>query len=38
VQRTVPPGITKLIGNTPLIRVRLFEREFPSLEVYAKAE
>jgi cysteine synthase B len=38
VQRTVPPGITKLIGNTPLIRVRLFEREFPNLEVYAKAE
>ncbi len=38
MQRTVPPGITKLIGNTPLIRVRLFEREFPSLEVYAKAE
>jgi S-sulfo-L-cysteine synthase (O-acetyl-L-serine-dependent) len=38
MQRTVPPGITKLIGNTPLIRVRLFEREFPNLEVYAKAE
>jgi S-sulfo-L-cysteine synthase (O-acetyl-L-serine-dependent) len=26
------------IGNTPLLRVRLFEREFPNLEVYAKAE
>src|SRR6266540_6527217 len=38
VQRTVSPGITKLIGNTPLLRVRLFEREFPRLEVYAKAE
>ena len=35
---TVSPGITKLIGNTPLLRVRLFEREFPRLEVYAKAE
>jgi cysteine synthase B len=32
------PGITRLIGNTPLLRVRLFEREFPSVEVYAKAE
>jgi S-sulfo-L-cysteine synthase (O-acetyl-L-serine-dependent) len=32
------PGITRLIGNTPLIRVRLFEREFPNVEVYAKAE
>jgi S-sulfo-L-cysteine synthase (O-acetyl-L-serine-dependent) len=31
-------GITSLIGNTPLIRVRLFEREFPNVEVYAKAE
>jgi cysteine synthase B len=34
----VPAGITKQIGNTPLLRVRLFEREFPKLEVYAKAE
>jgi cysteine synthase B len=34
----VSPGITKLIGNTPLVRVRLFENEFPRLEVYAKAE
>jgi len=34
----VNPGITKLVGNTPLLRVRLFEREFPRLEVYAKAE
>ena len=36
--RTVPAGITKQVGNTPLLRVRLFEREFPNLEVYAKAE
>jgi cysteine synthase B len=32
------PGITRLVGNTPLLRVRLFEREFPQVEVYAKAE
>src|SRR3989441_8647233 len=31
-------GITRLIGNTPLLRVRIFEREFPNVEVYAKAE
>jgi cysteine synthase B len=37
-QRTVGAGIIGLIGNTPLLRVRLFEREFPRLEVYAKAE
>ncbi len=36
--RTVPAGITKQVGNTPLVRVRLYEREFPGLEVYAKAE
>ncbi len=34
----VSPGITKLVGNTPLLRVRVFEKEFPRLEVYAKAE
>ena len=34
----VTPGITKLIGNTPLLRIRMFEREFPRVEVYAKAE
>jgi cysteine synthase B len=38
MQGTVSPGITRLIGNTPLLRVKLFERDFPSLEVYAKAE
>jgi S-sulfo-L-cysteine synthase (O-acetyl-L-serine-dependent) len=37
-QRIVPAGITTLVGNTPLLRVRLFEREFPHVEVYAKAE
>jgi cysteine synthase B len=38
VQGTVTPGITRLIGNTPLLRIRLFEREFPGVQVYAKAE
>jgi S-sulfo-L-cysteine synthase (O-acetyl-L-serine-dependent) len=38
MRSTGVPGITKLVGNTPLIRVRLFEREFPNVEVYAKAE
>ena len=30
--------ITELVGNTPLLRVRLFEERYPDLEVYAKAE
>ena len=34
----VSPSITKLVGHTPLLRVRLFERDFPDVEVYAKAE
>src|SRR4029077_16651968 len=34
----VTSGITRLIGHTPLLQIRLFEREFPGLEVYAKAE
>jgi cysteine synthase B len=37
-QRTVSAGIIQLIGNTPLLRVKLFERDSPALEVYAKAE
>jgi cysteine synthase B len=35
---TAASGITRLIGNTPLLRVRVFERDFPQVEVYAKAE
>src|SRR5919198_3772876 len=31
-------AITRLVGNTPLLRVRLFEKDFPDVEVYAKAE
>jgi cysteine synthase B len=34
----VTPGITKLIGNTPLLRIRMFEREFPRVDLFAKAE
>jgi S-sulfo-L-cysteine synthase (O-acetyl-L-serine-dependent) len=30
--------IARLVGNTPLLRVNLFDREFPRVEVYAKAE
>jgi cysteine synthase B len=30
--------ITRMVGNTPLLRVNLFDREFPRVEVYAKAE
>jgi cysteine synthase B len=37
-QGTGIAGITRLVGNTPLLRVRLFEREHPNVEVYAKAE
>ena len=37
-QGVVTSGITKLIGNTPLLRIHMFERDFPKLEVYAKAE
>jgi len=34
----VQASITQLIGNTPLLRIRLFERRYPDLEIYAKAE
>ena len=37
-QGLVTPGITRLIGKTPLLRIRMFEREFPNVELYAKAE
>lgn len=30
--------ILGLIGNTPLLRIRLLEKEFPHVEVWAKAE
>jgi cysteine synthase B len=37
-QGLVTAGITRLIGNTPLLRIRMFEQEFPNVEVFAKAE
>ena len=37
-QRSTASEITRLVGNTPLLRVRLFDRDFPRVEVYAKAE
>jgi S-sulfo-L-cysteine synthase (O-acetyl-L-serine-dependent) len=30
--------LLELVGNTPLLRIRLFEADHPRLEVYAKAE
>ena len=30
--------VLDLVGNTPLLRIRLFEDEFPDVHVYAKAE
>jgi cysteine synthase B len=37
-QGTVDAGITQLIGNTPLLKIRLFQKDFPRVDVYAKAE
>jgi cysteine synthase B len=34
----VSPNVADLVGGTPLLRIRLFEKEFPGAEVYAKAE
>jgi S-sulfo-L-cysteine synthase (O-acetyl-L-serine-dependent) len=31
-------GITRLVGNTPLLRIHLFEDECPGVELYGKAE
>ena len=36
--RTKAKSVLELVGNTPLLRLRLFEAEHPRLEVYAKAE
>ena len=35
---TLGTSILGGIGNTPLLRIRLFEREFPKVAVYGKAE
>ncbi len=34
----VSPSIVDLVGDTPLIRLRRIEKEFPGVELYAKAE
>ena len=36
--RTAARSVLELVGNTPLLRIRLFEAEHPRVEVYAKAE
>jgi cysteine synthase B len=36
--RSLAESVINLVGGTPLLRIRLLEREFPQLEVYAKAE
>ncbi|HZU17615.1 MAG TPA: cysteine synthase family protein [Candidatus Dormibacteraeota bacterium] len=38
IRTAVDDSILRLVGNTPLIRIRLFEERYPDLEVYAKAE
>jgi len=38
VPRRIDEGILDRIGNTPLLRLRMFERECPDVAVYAKAE
>ena len=38
VTQGVSPSIVDLVGDTPLIRLRRIERDFPGVELYAKAE
>src|SRR5437867_7442672 len=38
LDRTAGSSVVDLIGRTPLIRLRCFERETPGVELYAKAE
>ena len=38
LQQKKIPLMPDLIGQTPLIRLRLFERDLPGIELYAKAE
>src|SRR5205814_7239152 len=37
-RRRVAETITELIGNTPLVRLRSFERGLPGIEIWAKCE
>ena len=38
ITQGVSPSIVDLVGDTPLIRLRRIERDFPGVELYAKAE
>lgn len=38
IRRIEESSILRQIGNTPLLPIRLLEKEFPEVEVYAKAE
>src|SRR5215471_5958591 len=38
MRAAVHESITRLVGNTPLLRLHLFAERYPELEVYAKAE
>src|SRR5215469_737592 len=38
LDRGAGSSVVDLIGRTPLIRLRRFERETPGVELYAKAE
>src|ERR671922_2304849 len=38
LDRTAGSAVFDLIGRTPLVRLRRFERETPGIELYAKAE
>jgi len=38
IRRIEDSSILQQIGNTPLLPIRIFEKEFPEVEVYAKAE
>jgi cysteine synthase B len=38
IRPAVNESITRLVGNTPLLRLHLFAERYPELEVYAKAE
>jgi S-sulfo-L-cysteine synthase (O-acetyl-L-serine-dependent) len=38
IRPAVDDSITNLVGNTPLLRIRLLEERHPDLEIYAKAE
>ncbi|HBK78927.1 MAG TPA: cysteine synthase [Nitrospinae bacterium] len=38
IRKIEESSVLQEIGNTPLLPIRLFEKEFPEVEVYAKAE